>query len=90
MTGIHGYRLALAASSGLASAADSLEDRGNPWILMACCYCWPTLRTQAWVPIWTASQGLPSGGVYDRFRSLMASAVKLRHQPVRRQAARAG
>src|SRR6266851_5697530 len=30
---------------------------------------------QAWAPIWTASQGLPSGGVYDRSRSLTAWTV---------------
>ena len=32
-------------------------------------------RTQAWAPIWTASHGLPSGGVQDKSRSLTASTV---------------
>jgi hypothetical protein len=34
-----------------------------------------TCLDHAWVPIWTASHGLPSGGVYDKSSSLTSSTV---------------
>src|SRR5689334_22813261 len=68
-----------AASSAITAAAAQVASRAGRWVLepgwavcagMGCSFArgagvqrgW-AWRTQAWVAIWTASQGLPSGGV---------------------------